>query len=315
MRKIAKMACSLVVALGFAVAAPQASIAQQTTELRVAYIPVVTWLPMMVAQDKGIFAEHGLKVTLTKFPNITNLPQTLGKQFDLAPTTAPDLLNAVQSGLDIAAVCGETLETSTNKSFQVMVRADSGIKSPKDLSGKRIASPGVGSVMHIAVLHWVKMAGGDPSTVTGVEVPFPNMLDQLRAGRVDAAEPLEPFVSQMLGAGFKSLGDPLLAVSDPVLFPFWIADANWARTHRDVLKRWVASLQGGLKIIKTDNKAARAVLVKYSGLPEKIVARIPMPDFDFKITPAQLDVWRKVLIEQGRPLQDLDVKRIVVTAE
>jgi hypothetical protein len=119
----------------------------------------------------------------------------------------------------------------------------------------------------------------------------------------------------MLGAGFKSLGDPLLAVSDPVLFPFWIADANWARTHRDVLKRWVASLQGGLKIIKTDNKAARAVLVKYSGLPEKIVARIPMPDFDFKITPAQLDVWRKVLIEQGRPLQDLDVKRIVVTAE
>jgi NitT/TauT family transport system substrate-binding protein len=276
---------------------------------------VVTWLPMLVAYDAGIFEKNGLSVTLTKFPNITNLPQTLGKQFDLVPTTAPDVLNAVASGLNLAAVAGETVETAANKSFQVIVRADSGINSPKDLVGKRLASPGIGSVMHIAVLHWVKEAGGDPSTVNGVEVPFPNMMDQLKAGRVDAAEPLEPFVSQMLGAGFKSLGDPLLAVADPVLFPFWIADADWARTHRDVLKRWVVSLQAGLQLIKSDDTGARAVLAKYSGLPEPVVAKIPMPQFDFGITPAQLDVWRKVLIEQGRPLQDLDVNRIVVTAE
>ena len=294
---------------------PAVAAAQQKTELRVAYIPVVTWLPMLIANDTGAFEKNGLSVTLTKFPNITNLPQTLGKQFDLVPTTAPDVLNAVASGLNIAAVAGETVETAANKSFQVMVRADSGINSPKDLVGKRIASPGVGSVMHIAVLHWVKQAGGDPSTINGVEVPFPNMMDQLKAGRVDAAEPLEPFVGQMLGAGFKSLGDPLLAVDDPVLFPFWIADADWARAHRDVLKRWVASLEAGLNVIKTDDAAARKVLAKYSGLPDAVVAKIPMPAYDFKITPAQLDVWRKVLVAQGRPLQSLDINRIVVTAE
>jgi len=314
MRSPMKLLClALAVYLGVAVAPP--SLAQQKTELRVAYIPVVTWLPMLVANDTGIFEKNGLQVTLTKFPNITNLPQALGKQFDLAPTTAPDLLNAVASGLNIAAVAGETVETAANKSFEVMVRADSGINSPKDLAGKRIASPGVGSVMHIAVLHWVKQAGGDPDTVTGVEVPFPNMMDQLKAGRVDAAEPLQPFVGQMRAAGFKSLGDPLLAVADPVLFPFWIADADWARAHRDVLKRWVASLQGGLDIIKSDEAKARAILAKYSGLPEPVVAKIPLPAFDFTITPAQLDVWRKVLIAQGRPLQNLDMNRIVVTGE
>ena len=304
-----------VVAIGLALAAPP-SAAQQKIELRVAYIPVVTWLPLLVANDNGVFEKNGLSVTLTKFPNITNLPQALGKQFDFVPTTAPDLLNAVASGLNIAAVAGETVETAANKSFQVIVRADSGIASPKDLVGKRIASPGVGSVMHIAVLHWVKNAGGDPSTITGVEVPFPNMVDQLKAGRIDAAEPLEPFVSQMLASGeFKSLGDPLLAVADPVLFPFWIADADWARAHRDVLKRWVASLEGGLQIIKNDDKTARAVLAKYSGLPEAVVSKIPLPEFSFKITPAQLDVWRKVMVEQGRPLDKLDINKIVVTAE
>ena len=87
---------------------------------------------------------------------------TLGKQFDLAPSTAPDLLNAVASGLNIAAVAGETLETSANKSFQVMVRPDSGINSMKDLAGKRVAGPGVGSVMHVAMLYQVAKEGGDP---------------------------------------------------------------------------------------------------------------------------------------------------------
>ena len=113
--------------------------AQQMTQLRVAYIPVITWLPALVAKEEGIFEKNGLDVTFTKFPNLINLPGTLGKQFDLAPSTAPDLLNAVSSGLNIAAVAGETLETSANKSFQVIVKADSGINSAKDLAGKRVA--------------------------------------------------------------------------------------------------------------------------------------------------------------------------------
>jgi len=289
--------------------------AQQRTALRVAYIPVVTWLPALVAKEEGIFEKNGLDVTFTKFPNLINLPGTLGKQFDLAPSTAPDLLNAVASGLNIAAVAGETLETSANKSYQVMVRPDSGINSVKDLSGKRVAGPGVGSVMHVALLYWVQKEGGDPSSVIGLETPFTAMMDQLKSGRVDAVEPLEPFVGQMLGAGFKSIGDPLLAVADPVLFPFWIADANWARANGDVLKRWVASLEGGLKAIQTDDAKARKVLASYSGLPDVVVARIPLPHYDFRITPAELDVWRNVMVSQGFPLKDLDVKRIVVTPE
>ena len=295
----------------FSALAPTAD-AQQRTALRVAYIPVVTWLPALVAKEEGIFEKHGLDVIFTKFPTIVNLPATLGKQFDLVPTTPPDLLNAVASGLDLAAVAGETLETSANKSFHVLVRADSGINSAKDLSGKRMAGPGLGSVMHVAVLHWVKKDGGDPASIIGVEAPFTAMMDQLKAGRIDAVEQLEPFVGQMLGAGFKSLGDPLLAVADPVLFPFWIANASWARSNRDVIKRFVASLEAGLQVIKSDEAKARKILASYSGLPEAVVARIPIPHFDFTIAPQQLEVWRQVMLSQGHALQNLNVERVVV---
>jgi NitT/TauT family transport system substrate-binding protein len=303
------------VAISVAAATSSSVLAQQKVALRVAYIPVITWLPALIAKDAGFFDANGLDVTFTKFPNIVNLPPTLGRQFDLVPTTAPDLLNAVASGLNLAAVAGETLETASNKSFQVMVRPDSGITSPKDLSGKRVATPGLGSVMHLALLYWVRQDGGDPRSVAGIEAQFPLMMDGLKSGRVDAAEPLEPFVGQMLGAGFKSIGDPLLAVADPVLFPFWIADADWARANRGTLRKYVTSLEAGLNVIKRDDAKARAVLAKYSGLPDAVIARIPIPAYDFRITPAQLDVWRNMMVTQGYPLANLDVARLVVAPE
>jgi NitT/TauT family transport system substrate-binding protein len=169
--------------------------------------------------------------------------------------------------------------------------------------------------MHVALLYQVAKEGGDPSTVIGLEAPFTAMFDQLKSGRVDAVEPLEPFVGQMLGAGYKSIGDPLLAVADPVLFPFWIADADWARANSDVLKRWVASLQGALESIKADEAKARKVLATYSGLPDAVVARIPLPHYEFHITPDELDVWRNVMVSQGLPLKNLDINRVVVTAQ
>jgi NitT/TauT family transport system substrate-binding protein len=71
--------------------------AQAPTPIRAAYVPVVTWLPAWVAK-KDFFAKHGLDVTLTVAQNLSVLPGTVGRQFEFAPSTAPDLLKAVASG-------------------------------------------------------------------------------------------------------------------------------------------------------------------------------------------------------------------------
>ena len=92
--------------------------------------------------------------------------------------------------------------------------------------------------------HWVKKDGGDPSGIIGVEAPFTAMMDQLKSGRVDAAGNNSSHSSVRCSppASSRSLGHPSLAVADPVLFPFWIADADWARANRDVLKEFRTSL-------------------------------------------------------------------------
>jgi NitT/TauT family transport system substrate-binding protein len=54
------------------------------TPVRAAYVPVATWLPAWVALDKGIFAKHGLAVTLSPIQNLSLLPGTVGRQFVFA---------------------------------------------------------------------------------------------------------------------------------------------------------------------------------------------------------------------------------------
>jgi NitT/TauT family transport system substrate-binding protein len=312
---LATLLTALAVCLGSSALSVSAANAQAKVPLRVAYVGVITWLPAMIAKENGLFDKNGLDVTMTRFTQIANLPGTLGNQFDLAPTTAPDMLNAVASGINLAAAVGNTLESSDTQSYEVLVRDDSPIKSPKDLSGKRIAGPGVGSVMHVALINWVKADGGDANGIVGVEVPFPNMADQLKAGRVDAVEQLQPFVGAMRAAGFRSLGDPLLKIADPVLFTFWIADADWARSHKDVLKKFRDSLSEGLEVIRRDPEHARAVLSKYTGLPAAVVAKIPFPGYHFNVAPKDLDVWVKLMVGQGQPVGKLDTSRLVVTAD
>ncbi len=282
------------------------------TTVRAAYIPVVTWLPAWVAKDKGLFEKHGLDVSLTATQNISVLPGTLGRQFDVVPATPPDLIKAVAGGLDVVAVAGEAIETRDNPSTHVIVRADSPIHTVQDLKGKVVATPTLGAIIHVSLLHSLKKIGIDPASIRAVEVPFPNMADQLKAGNVDAVEALEPFAGQLLAAGNRSIGDPLLSVGEEVLYPFWIAQSKWAEIHRKEIEAWVASLQEAKEFIDAHPGEARAIMAKYTRLPAPVVEKIPFPTYRFSLKLQDFRVWVSVLKDLGQISRDIDENRLVV---
>jgi ABC-type nitrate/sulfonate/bicarbonate transport system substrate-binding protein len=277
-------------------------------------VPVATWLPAWVAKDTGIFAKHGLDVSLTPVQNLSLLPGTVGRQFEIAASTPPDVIKAAAGGLDVVAVAGEAIETKDNQAMQLIVRKDSGIKGPKDLKGKAIAAPTLGAVMHVATMYWLKKNGVDPNSIRGVEVPFPNMGDQLKAKNVDAVEALVPFTTTILAAGNVSLGDPMLAVGDEVLFPFWIASGPWARANRPIIKAFIDSLTEAKAHMDAHPDEARATLAKYSHLPPAIVAKVPYPTYRFTLKPEELGVWVDVLADLGQVSGNIDKSKLVVTA-
>jgi NitT/TauT family transport system substrate-binding protein len=290
---------------------PPAQAADLTT-VRAAYIPVINWLPAWVAKDKHIFEQNGLDVSLTLAQNVSLLPAKLGRQFDLVPSTPPDLIKAVVHGLDVVAIAGEAIETWDNPSTHLIVRHDSSIKSIQDLKGKIVASPTLSAIIHASLLDCLKQNGIDPSTIHGVEVPFPDMGDQLRTAKVDAVEVLEPFAGQLLAAGNLSLGDPLLCVGDAVIFAFWISQGQWAAKNPAVIAAWITSLTQAKAFIGENPHDARAILAKYTKLPPPVVDSIPMPTFHFAIKPEDFSVWVSVLKDLGQVTQQVDTRRLVM---
>src|ERR1700761_6552304 len=307
------MAGTLVAALaaGALVAAPTQ--AQAPTPVRAAYIPVVTWLPAWVAKEKGFFVAHGLDVTLSVAQNLSLLPGTVGKQFEFAPSTGPDLLKSVASGLDVVAVASEVFETEDNPSTYVIVAKDSGIAGPKDLVGKLIATPTIGGVIHVSVLYWLKQNGVDPGSVRAVEVPFPNMPDQLKAKRVDAVESLEPFAGALRANGNVSIATPLLSVGKDVLFPFWISQGEWARANLPTIKAWIAALEDAISFIEKNPAEPRKIMAQYTKLPEAVVQATPFPTYRFAIKPEDIQVWAAALKDIGQLDTEVDSAKLVVT--
>jgi NitT/TauT family transport system substrate-binding protein len=285
------------------------------TVIRSAYIPAVTWLTAWVAKDTGIFERHGLDVSLTVIQNIGLLPGTVGKQFDIAPATPPDLINAAAKGLNVVGVAGGWVESSSRRSVEIIVRKDSGITGPQDLKGKLVGSVALGSLIHVSTLYWLKKNGVDPNAIRAVEVPFPNMPDQLKAARLDAVEVIEPFLTPLLAAGNITIGDPILTVADPSHGTMWIAEANWARANPGVLRNWIASLAEAADFIKANPEPSRAIIIKYTKLPEAVVKTIPIPEYNAVLEPKSLEPWIRVLTELGQVTKPLDAAALVVKAE
>jgi ABC-type nitrate/sulfonate/bicarbonate transport system substrate-binding protein len=228
------------------------------------------------------------------------------------PSTAPDLLKAVASGLDVVATSGEVFETEDNASTYVMVAPDSGIKSAQDLKGKLIATPTIGGVIHVSTLYWLKKNGVDPASVRAVEVPFPNMADQLKAKRVDAVEALEPFVGALKAAGNVPLTAPLLSAGKEVIFPFWISSGEWARANKSTVTAWKASLDDAIAFIKQNPDEARTILAQYTKLPEAVVKATPFPTYRTAITAKDIELWENVLREVGQLATTVDPQKLVV---
>jgi len=288
--------------------------AQNLIPIRVAYVPVATWLPSWVAKEKGFFEKNGLNATLTPIQNLSLLPPTMGKQFDFAASTAPDLIKAAANGIDVIAVTGGVVESSSKQSMQVIVRKNSGINSPKDLKGKIIATPSTGAIMHVATLSWLKKNGVDPNSIRAVEVPFPNMVDQLKASRVAALELLQPFVGQILSQpDYMSIGNSMLSVSDPVLFVFWIANGGWAKSNMDTVKKWSQSIADANDFIDKNPIEARQILGKYTNLPQQVTEKIPLPAYEASLKPNQIDIWINVLKDLNLLPLPIEASKIVLS--
>jgi NitT/TauT family transport system substrate-binding protein len=113
------------------------------------------------------------------------VPGVISGQFQFGFSNITSLLIAQTKNVPIKVVANGVASTGVaGKDFGgVVVRKDSPITKPADLAGKKVAVNTLKNIGDTVVRESVRKAGGDPSGINFVEMPFANMPAALDNGR------------------------------------------------------------------------------------------------------------------------------------
>jgi NitT/TauT family transport system substrate-binding protein len=198
-----------VAALLAAGCAGSASRAQGSADvLRLGIFPNLTHAPGYVALGQGIFDEvmPNTKVEIAVFNSGTEAGEALlAGSIDatyIGPGPATSLY--VESGGQVAVVSG-----AVSGGASLVIRKGSGIESPQDLAGKKVAVPGIGNTQDVALRTWLEANGlrsqDEGGNVAIVEVDNPELPQLFQAGQLDAAWEPEPYPSLLIEEGLAEL--------------------------------------------------------------------------------------------------------------
>jgi len=155
------------------------AMAQDKLTLMLDWFPNVDHLPVYVAQQRGMFAEQGLKVNIIS-PSGTSdaLKLAAAGKADIAISYQPQTIIAASQGIKIMAIGRLVAHPLTTLLFL----KDKGIKTPQDLEGKRIGYT-VPGLMDVLLAAFAKL--NHIENYTAINVGFA-IVPSLTANKADA---------------------------------------------------------------------------------------------------------------------------------
>jgi len=168
-----------------------------SNKVRVGYIGLTCEAPIFTAVEKGFFKEEGLEVSLVKcdWKNYKDVLALGG--YDITHHLVMYFLKPIEQGLDVKFTGG-----IHRGCLRVQAGVKSNIRSVKDLRGKRIGVPGMGTPPFIFANRVLGANGIDPSKeITWLVYPAGELGLALDKGEVDAVADSEPIGSILLEQG------------------------------------------------------------------------------------------------------------------
>jgi NitT/TauT family transport system substrate-binding protein len=299
--------------LGFAALAlsPAAGRAQPIATIRIATNPIDSGAEVFYAKDLGLFAKAGLEVEIQPGQSGSAMAAAVASNaVDIAYADLGALSKAYTKGIFFSVLAPAALWTDAAPVNQFLVARDSPIRSAKDLSGKIVAVPGLGTGAEFATRTWIDKNGGDASTAKFVELAYSAMPAALAAGRVDAAYVAEPFLA-VAKKDCRVLAYSDDAVGKEYLRTAWFSSAQWAKDHPDLAARFIAVMhETAVWANQKQNQAkSAAILVKYTKIDPALVSSMIRARYGEQLTPAllqpEIDITAKYSNFTPFPAQNL----------
>lgn len=226
------------------------------TTIRLGFSAWPGWFPWQVADEKGFFTKHGVKVKLTYFESYTDSLNALATgNLDANSQTLNDTISSVAGGSAQTIVLVNDNSTGND---QIIVGP--GISSVADLKGKKVGAE-KGTVDHYLLLLALKKAGLTAADVDFQPIETGAAAAAFASGRLDAVGAFAPFTTQALArAGSKAIttsADFPGAIPDHLVF-----SAGYVSKHATDIQNLVDAWFDTLDWIKANPSAAQSIMAK-----------------------------------------------------
>ena len=298
--------------------APGRVVAQQASQpaaIRVVDIPIANYSPLLVARDKGYFAQENLSVTWSPVAQgAVSIEAVFGGSAEVGGSAVFETMVARANGLDLMFLAsGVHINTQPPDNSALLVRADDAIRAPADLAGKRISAGLVNSINYVHMQEWLAKKGVDASRIEFLEIPFPQMADALFAKRIDAVWNVEPFVTFMTKSGkARILAYPYLDTVPGMDVANYFAKESWIKANPDLARRFRRAIDRATQFMATTSKEERDDWVaKFTGMKPDVVKEVTLPVFSTEFNVPSLQANLDLAVKHKLIAKPFDVTAMI----
>lgn len=285
-----------------------------TTTLKVSETAGVPSSFLDYGKEQGFFSKRGIDLQIdTSVGGAAVVPGLVSGNLQIGGSNITSVLLAASKGLPIQMIAGGTYATTeVGKDFSaLLVRPDSGISSPADLAGKKVAVNTLQNIGDITIKSSLDQLGVDYSGVQFLEAAFPDMLGLLKNGSVDAVWEIEPFVTIGISQGFEPVLWPYVQARPGLMVGSYMASKQYVQEHADVVQAFRDAVAETAKAIADDPDAFRQALPQITSIKAEAASAMTLPEWKGNVDVDSLDWMAEKMKEYGLVDKAIDVPSVV----
>jgi NitT/TauT family transport system substrate-binding protein len=274
------------------------SLKLEKTNIVVNAFPAIDSAGLYIAQDQGLFAAHGLHVTIVPVKNPPPSTQDLinGQEQGEYDITAGDYVTYIEDQLGVDGAPRHDLRIIAEASFlqpnvlTLLVKGGSQISSVGQLRNRTISVNAPNDIGTLLIDSLLREHGVSLQQVHYANVPFPGVATALTTPKspISASFAPEPFASLDEASGLLELADLDQGSTQDFPIEGYAVTQAWAQKYPNTLKAFATALSQGQQIADTDRAAVESALEKYLGIPKETAAFISLPTFPLGVDPVRL---------------------------
>jgi NitT/TauT family transport system substrate-binding protein len=276
--------------------------AGQPDKVNAGVIAILDVAPIYLGKEKGFFSKRDIDLTLTTAQGGAAIaPAVISGQYQFGFSNAISLLLAKSQNAPLKVVCNGNNSTGVaDADFAgLFVKPDSPIQSPKDLAGKTVAANTLKNIVDTSVRASVKKDGGDASAVKFTELPFPEQVGALQAGRVDAIFVVEPFQQAAVAAGMRKIASSYVDAAPNLTVAMYFTSTKLISDNPDLVKRFTEAMKESLAYADAHSDEVRDIIGTYTKIAPEVREKMTLPKWPADINTDSINALADAAVADG----------------